>query len=62
MLEADNEFRQTAGLPQLDLPEHLWMVRNMDTAPVREQHSIAISSEVDVLHQQLKVRVCTRTT
>ena len=32
MLEADNEFRQTAGLPQLDLPEHLWMVRNMDTA------------------------------
>ena len=33
MLEADNEFRQTAGLPQLDLPEHLWTVRNMDTAP-----------------------------
>ena len=54
MLEADNEFRQTAGLPQLDLPEHLWKVRNMDTAPVREQHSIAISSEVDVLRQQLK--------
>ena len=54
MLEADNGFRQTAGLPQLDLPEHLWMVRNMDTAPVREQHSIAISSEVEVLHQQLK--------
>ena len=23
MLEADNEFRHTAGLPQLDLPEHL---------------------------------------
>ena len=40
MLEADNEFRQTAGLPQLDLPEHLWMVRNMDTAPVREQHFV----------------------
>ena len=54
MLEADNEFRQTAGLPQLDLPEHLWTVRNMDTAPVREQHSIVISSEVDVLRQQLK--------
>ena len=54
MLEADNEFRQTAGLPQLDLPEHLWTVRNMDTAPIREQHSIAISSEVDVLRQQLK--------
>ena len=54
MLEADNEFRQTAGLPQLDLPEHLWTVRNMDTAPVREQHSMAISSEVEVLRQQLK--------
>ena len=54
MLEADNEFRHTAGLPQLDLPEHLWRVRNMDTAPVREQHSMAISTEVEVLHQQLK--------
>ena len=54
MLEADNEFRHTAGLPQLDLPEHLWTVRNMDTAPVREQHSMAISSEVEVLRQQLK--------
>ena len=54
MLEADNEFRQTAGLPQLDLPEHLWTVRNMDTAPVREQHFMAISSEIEVLCQQLK--------
>ena len=54
MLEADNEFRHTAGLPQLDLPEHLWTVRNMDTAPIREQHSMAISTEVKVLRQQLK--------
>ena len=54
MLEADNEFRQSAGLPQLDLPEHLWTVRNMDTAPVREQHFMAICSEVEVLRQQLK--------
>ena len=54
MLEADNEFRHTAGVPQLDLPEHLWTVRNMDTAPVREQHSMAISTEVEVLCQQLK--------
>ena len=54
MLEADNEFRRTAGLPQLDLPEHLWTVRNMGTAPVREQHSMAISTEVEVLCQQLK--------
>ena len=54
MLEANNEFRTTAGLPQLDVPEHLWTVRNMDTAPVREQHFMAISSEVEVLRQQLK--------
>ena len=54
MLEADNEFRQSAGLPQLDLPEHLWTVRNMDMAPVREQHFTAISSEVEVLCHQLK--------
>ena len=54
MLEKDNEFRQTAGLPQLDLPEHLWTVRNMDTAHVREQHFTAICSEVEVLRQQLK--------
>ena len=54
LLETDNEFRQSAGLPQLDLPEHLWTVRNMDTAPVREQHFTAISSEVEVLCQQLK--------
>ena len=54
MLEADNEFRHTAGLPQLDLPEHLWTVRNVDTAPVREQHSMAISTDVEVLRQQLK--------
>ena len=54
MLEADNEFRHAAGLPQLDLPENLWTVRNMDTAPIREEHSMAISSEVEVLRQQLK--------
>ena len=54
MLEADNEFRQSAGLPQLDLPEHLLTVRNMDTAPVREQHFTAICSEFEVLRQQLK--------
>ena len=54
MLEADNEFRQSAGLPQLDLPEHLWTVSNMDTAPIREQHFTAICSEVEVLRQQLK--------
>ena len=54
MLEADDKLRKTAGLPQLDLPEHLWTVRNMDTAHIREQHFMAISSEAEVLCQQLK--------
>ena len=54
MLEADDELRKTAGLPQLDLPEHLWTVRNMDTAHIREQHFMAISLEAEVLCQQLK--------
>ena len=54
MLEADDELRKTAGLPELDLPEHLWTVRNMDTAHIREQHFMAISLEAEVLCQQLK--------
>ena len=54
MLEADDKLRKAAGLPQLDLPEHLWIVRNMDTADIREQHFMAISSEAEVLCQQLK--------
>ena len=54
MLEADDKLRKAAGLPQLDLPQHLWTVRNMDTAHIREQHFMAISSEAEVLCQQLK--------
>ena len=54
MLEADDKLRKAAGLPKLDLPEHLWTVRNMDTADIREQHFMAISSEAEVLCQQLK--------
>ena len=54
MLEADDKLRKAAGLPQLDLPEHLWTVRNMDTAHIREQHFMPISSEAEVLCQQLK--------
>ena len=54
MLEADNKLRKAAGLPQLDLPEHLWTVRNMDTAHIREQHFMVISLEAEVLCQQLK--------
>ena len=54
MLEADDKLRKAAGLPQLDLPEHLRTVRNMDTAHIREQHFMVISSEAEVLCQQLK--------
>ena len=54
MLDTDDKLRKAAGLPQLDLPEHLWTVRNMDTAHIREQHFMAISSEAEVLCQQLK--------
>ena len=54
MLEADDKLRKAAGLPQLDLLEHLWTVRNMDTADIREQHFMVISSEAEVLCQQLK--------
>ena len=54
ILEADDKLREAAGLPQLDLPEHLWTVRNMGTAHIREQHFMAISSEAEVLCQQLK--------
>ena len=54
MLEADDKLRKAAGLPQLDMPEHLWTVRNMDTAHIREQHFMAISLEAEVLCQQLK--------
>ena len=54
MLEADDKLRKTAGLPQLDLPEHLWTVRKMNTAQTREEHFMAISSEIEVLCQQLK--------
>ena len=54
MLEADDKLRKTTGLPQLDLPEHLWTVRNMNTAQTREENVMAISSEIEVLCQQLK--------
>ena len=33
ILEADDLFRYSAGLPRLDLPEHLWGVRDMWSTP-----------------------------
>ena len=54
ILETDDKFRRSAGLPRLDLPEHLWGVRDMRSAHSREQDFMAITAEVEVLCQQLK--------
>ena len=54
ILETDDKFRQSAGLPRLDLPEHLWGVRDMWSTHSREQDFMAITAEVKVSCQQLK--------
>ena len=54
ILETDDKFRRSAGLPRLDLPEHLWGIRDMWSTHSREQDFMAITAEVEVLHQQLK--------
>ena len=56
ILETDDNFRRAAGLPRLDLPEHLWGVRDMRSTHTREQDFLAITAEVEVLCQQLKGR------
>ena len=56
ILETDDKFRRAAGLPRLDIPEHLWGVRDMQSAHTREQDFMAITAEVEVLSQQLKGR------
>ena len=56
ILETDDKFRQSAGLPRLDIPEHLWGMRDMQSAHTREQDFMAITAEVEVLCQQLKGR------
>ena len=38
----------------MDLPEHLWTVRNMCSAHPREEDFMAITAEIEVLRQQLK--------
>ena len=38
----------------MDLPEHLWGVRNIQSAHSREQDFMAIMAEIEVLRQQLK--------
>ena len=56
ILETDDKFRRAAGLPRLDIPKHLWGVRDMRSAHTREQDFMAITAEVEVLCQQLKGR------
>ena len=56
VLETDDNFQKVAGLPRLDLPEHLWGVQDMQSAHTREQDFMAITAEVEVLCQQLKGR------
>ena len=56
ILETDDNFRRATGLPRLDLPEHLWGVRDMRSAHTREQDFLAITAKVEVLCQQLKGR------
>ena len=45
---------ESAGLPKLDLPEHLLGVSDMQTAHTREEDFMAITAEIKVLCQQLK--------
>ena len=56
ILEADDQFRLSAGLPRLDLPEHLWGVRDMWSAHSREQDFMAITAEIEILCQRLTLK------
>ena len=51
ILKTDDNFRRAAGLLRLNLPEHLWGIRDMRSAHTREQDFM-----VEVLCQQLKGR------
>ena len=56
ILEADDQFRHSARLPRLDLPEHLWGVRDMRSAHSREQDFMTITAEIEILCQRLKLK------
>ena len=56
ILETDDKFRRATGLPRLDIPEHLWGIRDMRSAHTREEDFMAITGKVEVLCQQLKGR------
>ena len=56
ILEADDQFRCSAGLPRLDLLEHLWGVQDMWSAHSRKQDFMAITAEIEILCQRLKLK------
>ena len=56
ILEADDQFRHSAGLPRLDLPEYLWGVQDMWSTHSREQDFMAITAEIEILCQGLKLK------
>ena len=56
ILEADDQFRRSARLPRLDLLEHLWGVSDMWSAHSREQDFMAITAEIEILSQRLKLK------
>ena len=56
ILEADDQFRCSAGLPRLDLLEHLWGVQDMQSTHSREQDFMAITAEIKILCQWLKLK------
>ena len=56
ILEADDQFRCSAGLPRLELLEHLWGVPDMWSTHSREQDFMAITVEIEILCQWLKLK------
>ena len=56
ILETDDKFGRATGLPRLDIPKHLWGMRDMRSTHTREQDFMATTAEVEVLCQQLKGR------
>ena len=56
VLGTDDNFWRATELPRLDLPKHLWGVRDMWSAHTREQDFMAITAKVEVLCQQLEGR------
>ena len=56
ILEADDQFRRSAGLSRLNLPEYLWGVRDMWSTHSREQDFMAITAEIEILCQRLKLK------